>query len=58
MRAVRSASRRRMPCGGACWMGRSRRACDSTGGIGIAISTGDYTQMGTINRLVNQTETI
>ena len=39
-------------------MGRSRRACDSTGGIGIAISTGDYTQMGTINRLVNQTETI
>jgi len=27
-------------------------------GTGIAISTGDYTQIGTINRLVNQTETI
>eukprot|EP01082_Thalassiosira_pseudonana_P010436 g9458.t1 g9458 contig36:626255-629566(+) len=27
-------------------------------GIGIAISTGDFTQIGTINRLVNNTETI
>lgn len=27
-------------------------------GIGIAISTGDFTQIGTINRLVNQTETV
>mmetsp|Transcript_28073 Transcript_28073/g.42239 ORF Transcript_28073/g.42239 Transcript_28073/m.42239 type:complete len:1059 (-) Transcript_28073:143-3319(-) len=27
-------------------------------GIGIAIATGDFTQIGTINRLVNQTETI
>jgi len=27
-------------------------------GIGIAIATGDYTQIGTINRLVNNTETI
>lgn len=27
-------------------------------GTGIAISTGDFTQIGTINRLVNQTETI
>lgn len=27
-------------------------------GIGIAIATGDFTQIGTINRLVNQTETM
>ena len=27
-------------------------------GIGIAVATGDFTQIGTINRLVNQTETI
>ena len=27
-------------------------------GVGIAISTGDFTQIGTINRLVNQTEAI
>ncbi|KAL7536936.1 hypothetical protein ACHAXR_011497 [Thalassiosira sp. AJA248-18] len=27
-------------------------------GIGIAIATGDFTQIGTINRLVNQTESI
>ncbi|KAL7489084.1 hypothetical protein ACHAW6_014673 [Cyclotella cf. meneghiniana] len=27
-------------------------------GIGIAISTGDFTQIGTINRLVNNTETM
>lgn len=27
-------------------------------GIGVAIATGDFTQIGTINRLVNQTETI
>ncbi len=27
-------------------------------GIGIAIATGDFTQIGTINRLVNNTETI
>ena len=27
-------------------------------GVGIAISTGDFTQIGTINRLVNSTETI
>jgi len=27
-------------------------------GTGIAIATGDYTQIGTINRLVNQTETV
>jgi len=27
-------------------------------GIGIAIATGDYTQIGTINRLVNNTETV
>jgi len=27
-------------------------------GVGIVIATGDFTQIGTINRLVNQTETI
>lgn len=27
-------------------------------GIGIAVATGDFTQIGTINRLVNQTETM
>lgn len=27
-------------------------------GVGIAVSTGDFTQIGTINRLVNQTETV
>lgn len=27
-------------------------------GVGIAVSTGDFTQIGTINRLVNQTETM
>lgn len=27
-------------------------------GVGIAIATGDFTQIGTINRLVNQTETM
>lgn len=27
-------------------------------GVGVAISTGDFTQIGTINRLVNSTENI
>mmetsp|Transcript_7491 Transcript_7491/g.16198 ORF Transcript_7491/g.16198 Transcript_7491/m.16198 type:complete len:1071 (-) Transcript_7491:231-3443(-) len=47
-----------VPLGDRKNMGYSATLVSVGSGIGIAISTGDFTQIGTINRLVNQTETI
>jgi len=47
-----------VPLGDRKNMGYSATLVAQGSGIGIAIATGDFTQIGTINRLVNQTETI
>jgi len=47
-----------VPLGDRKNMGYSATLVAQGSGIGIAIATGDFTQIGTINRLVNNTETI
>jgi len=47
-----------VPLGDRKNMGYSATLVAQGSGMGIAIATGDFTQIGTINRLVNQTETI
>jgi len=47
-----------VPLGDRKNMGYSATLVAQGSGIGIAIATGDFTQIGTINRLVNQTEAI
>jgi len=47
-----------VPLGDRKNMGYSATLVAQGSGIGIAVATGDFTQIGTINRLVNNTETI